>query len=82
MEVVQILLETGANVDAESRLALQKALEKDREVVMRLLLKQKANESLEFQHDGKSLHRNLIHDHEAVIQLLQEKLETFKIESI
>lgn len=82
MEVVQILLEKGADVEAESGLALRKASKKGREAVMRLLLEHKADDNLAFQHDSESLRGISIDDHEVVIQLLLEKLETLKVGSI
>lgn len=65
-------------MDAESGLTLRKASEKGREAVMRLLLEHKADANLAFQHDDESLRGISIDDHEAVIQLLLEKLEMLK----
>lgn len=83
---MRLLLDKGADVNAESGPALRAASEKGPIVIMRLLLRNKAHvkvvlppgflltntahASLVSQHDAKSLQEVSVDDHEAVIQLL------------
>ena len=76
--VVRLLLEKGANVNAEGGRygnALAAASFRGNDEVLRLLLKYKADAMLVLHDDNKSLQGVSVDDHEAVIQLLLEKLQ-------
>lgn len=77
--LLQLLLDNGADVNAQSGKALQKASENGQQAIMRLLLKNKADVNLVF-HDDTSLQGVSVDDHEVVIQLLMKENKPLKCE--
>lgn len=74
-EIVHLLPDIGANVNAQSGRALWETSKRGHTEVMRLLLKYFAVVNLIYHDDGKGLEANSVDDHDTVIQLLLKRLE-------